>query len=144
MSIERVFVAGAGLMGHGIAQVFALGGHDVTITDSFTANLETVKARINANLADLGDDAANHAGRHLDREGQRIVLQHERHVGADGLRRLPVVGDDLVVVDSQAGEVQLDVFAQVLAQFPLQVRVDQDAGRVIVTDVEDMQRPVVA
>ncbi len=53
----RIAVIGAGLMGHGIAQVFALGGHDVTITDSFTANLDTVKARISANLADLGDDA---------------------------------------------------------------------------------------
>ena len=54
----RIAVIGAGLMGHGIAQVFALGGHDVTITDSFTANLDTVKARISTNLADLGDDAA--------------------------------------------------------------------------------------
>jgi len=52
----RVAVIGAGLMGHGLAQVFALGGHEVTITDSFAANLDTVKARISANLADLGDD----------------------------------------------------------------------------------------
>ncbi len=54
----RIAVIGAGLMGHGIAQVFALAGHDVIITDSFAANLDTVKARISANLADLGDDAA--------------------------------------------------------------------------------------
>ncbi len=53
----RIAVIGAGLMGHGIAQVFALAGHDVTITDSFASNLDTVKARISANLADLGDDA---------------------------------------------------------------------------------------
>ncbi|MFZ5692729.1 MAG: 3-hydroxyacyl-CoA dehydrogenase family protein [Pseudomonadota bacterium] len=53
----RIAVIGAGLMGHGLAQVFALGSHDVTITDSFAANLDTVKARISANLADLGDDA---------------------------------------------------------------------------------------
>lgn len=52
----RIAVVGAGLMGHGIAQVFALAGHDVTITDSFTANLDTVKQRISANLTDLGDD----------------------------------------------------------------------------------------
>jgi len=36
--------------------VFALAGHHVTITDSFHANLDTVKARISANLRDLGDD----------------------------------------------------------------------------------------
>jgi len=52
----RIAVVGAGLMGHGIAQVFALAGHHVTITDSFHANLDTVKARISANLRDLGDD----------------------------------------------------------------------------------------
>jgi 3-hydroxybutyryl-CoA dehydrogenase len=58
MAEARIAVVGAGLLGHGIAQVFALAGHDVTITDTFTANLETVKARISANLRDLGDDPA--------------------------------------------------------------------------------------
>lgn len=52
----RIAVIGAGLMGHGIAQVFALAGHDVTIYDSFAANLKTVKDRIAVNLRDLGDD----------------------------------------------------------------------------------------
>src|SRR5919198_1155603 len=56
MSKARIAVVGAGLMGHGIAQVFALAGHHVTITDSFHANLDTVKARITTNLRDLGDD----------------------------------------------------------------------------------------
>jgi len=49
-------VIGAGLMGHGIAQVFALAGHDVTIYDSVQSNLDTAKSRILANLKDLGDD----------------------------------------------------------------------------------------
>jgi 3-hydroxybutyryl-CoA dehydrogenase len=57
MTKPRIAVVGAGLMGHGIAQVFALAGHDVTITDSHTPNLDTVKERISANLRDLGDDA---------------------------------------------------------------------------------------
>ena len=52
----RIAVIGAGLMGHGIAQVFALAGHEVTITDTFAKNLETVKSRISANLKDLGDN----------------------------------------------------------------------------------------
>jgi 3-hydroxybutyryl-CoA dehydrogenase len=52
----RITVVGAGLMGHGIAQVFALAGHDVTITDALAQNLTTVKSRIAANLRDLGDD----------------------------------------------------------------------------------------
>jgi 3-hydroxybutyryl-CoA dehydrogenase len=52
----KITVIGAGLMGHGIAQVFALAGHDVTIYDSFAATLDSAKARILANLKDLGDD----------------------------------------------------------------------------------------
>ena len=56
MAKARIAVVGAGLMGHGIAQVFALAGHDVTITDAVAANLDSAKARILANLKDLGDD----------------------------------------------------------------------------------------
>ncbi|MCC6776717.1 MAG: 3-hydroxyacyl-CoA dehydrogenase family protein [Hyphomicrobiales bacterium] len=52
----RIAVIGAGLMGHGLAQVFASAGHEVTITDSVAASLDTVRSRIRANLADLGDD----------------------------------------------------------------------------------------
>jgi 3-hydroxybutyryl-CoA dehydrogenase len=52
----RVAVVGAGLMGHGIAQVFALAGHEVSLTDSVAANLDSAKTRILANLEDLGDD----------------------------------------------------------------------------------------
>ena len=52
----RIAVIGAGLMGHGIAQVFALAGHEVTITDTLAQNRDTAKARIAANLRDLGDD----------------------------------------------------------------------------------------
>ena len=56
MAKARIAVIGAGLMGHGIAQVFALAGHDVTIYDSVMASLDSAKARILTNLKDLGDD----------------------------------------------------------------------------------------
>ena len=56
MAKARIAVLGAGLMGHGIAQVFALAGHDVSIYDSVVANLDSAQARIAANLKDLGDD----------------------------------------------------------------------------------------
>ena len=55
-SKPKIAVIGAGLMGHGIAQVFALAGHHVTIYDSFKASLDSAKARILTNLKDLGDD----------------------------------------------------------------------------------------
>lgn len=58
MSKAKIAVIGAGLMGHGIAQVFALAGHDVTVYDSFKASLDSAKDRILTNLKDLGDDVA--------------------------------------------------------------------------------------
>ncbi|MGD0026434.1 MAG: 3-hydroxyacyl-CoA dehydrogenase family protein [Xanthobacteraceae bacterium] len=56
MTKAKIAVVGAGLMGHGIAQVFALAGHEVTITDTVAQNLATAKSRIAANLRDLGED----------------------------------------------------------------------------------------
>ena len=52
----RISVLGAGLMGHGIAQVFALAGHEVAIYDPVAASLDQVRTRIVANLRDLGDE----------------------------------------------------------------------------------------
>ncbi len=52
----RIAVIGAGLMGHGIAQVFAAAGHEVTITDAVAQNRDTVRSRIADNLRDLGED----------------------------------------------------------------------------------------
>ncbi len=51
MSIERVFVLGAGLMGHGIAQVSAAAGKRVTLSDRTADLAEKGKARMAANLA---------------------------------------------------------------------------------------------
>src|SRR5580704_11673900 len=56
MAKPRIAVIGAGLMGHGIAQVFALAGHDVTITDAHAPTLADAKDRILTNLKELGDD----------------------------------------------------------------------------------------
>jgi 3-hydroxybutyryl-CoA dehydrogenase len=50
MSIERVAVVGAGLMGHGIAQVSATAGKRVTLADRTPELAEAGRARIGANL----------------------------------------------------------------------------------------------
>jgi 3-hydroxybutyryl-CoA dehydrogenase len=54
--MERIAVIGAGLMGHGIAQVFAAVGHRVRITDQSEDVLATVKERIRRNLERAGLD----------------------------------------------------------------------------------------
>jgi 3-hydroxybutyryl-CoA dehydrogenase len=55
MSIERVFVIGAGLMGHGIAQVSAAAGKRVTLADRTEELAEGGAARIAGNLKRLVD-----------------------------------------------------------------------------------------
>ena len=49
-----IAVVGAGLMGHGIAQVFACAGHPVAVHDPATGALATVHRRVAVNLNRLG------------------------------------------------------------------------------------------
>jgi len=48
--IRRIGIIGAGLMGHGIAQVFASAGYDVNLYDADKATLDASKGRIEANF----------------------------------------------------------------------------------------------
>lgn len=47
---EKIAIVGSGLMGHGIAQIFAAAGHPVLLIDPNEASLETVPDRIRNNL----------------------------------------------------------------------------------------------
>jgi 3-hydroxybutyryl-CoA dehydrogenase len=51
MGIDRVYVVGAGLMGHGIAQVSAAAGKSVTLSDRTPELAEAGRQRIAGNLA---------------------------------------------------------------------------------------------
>ncbi len=53
---EKIAVIGAGLMGHGIAQVFARAGHQVFVFDANYEALSTLRSRIEKNLQELGQD----------------------------------------------------------------------------------------
>jgi 3-hydroxybutyryl-CoA dehydrogenase len=54
MAKARIAIIGAGLMGHGLAQVFAVAGHKVAVQDPDSPSLATLHARISANLTGLG------------------------------------------------------------------------------------------
>jgi 3-hydroxybutyryl-CoA dehydrogenase len=53
----KVAIIGAGLMGHGLALVFAKGGHEVYVTDPQPEQLATVKTRIAETLKSLDEGA---------------------------------------------------------------------------------------
>jgi 3-hydroxybutyryl-CoA dehydrogenase len=59
----RVAVVGGGLMGHGIAQVFATAGHHVVVVDTNAEILRAVPDRISASLAELGIESGTVLGR---------------------------------------------------------------------------------
>jgi 3-hydroxybutyryl-CoA dehydrogenase len=50
MESKSIAIIGAGTMGHGIAQVFALAGHRVTLNDNNRENLDSAHSRIKRNL----------------------------------------------------------------------------------------------
>ena len=56
--MAEIAVVGAGLMGHGIALVLALGGHRVRITDNSTESLDRVPGLMASALATLQEAGA--------------------------------------------------------------------------------------
>jgi 3-hydroxybutyryl-CoA dehydrogenase len=77
MSIERVFVAGAGLMGHGIAQVHAVIGKRVTLYEPDLARAAAGRVRVAGNL-----ERAVAKGRMTDHEREAVL---ERLTATDDL-----------------------------------------------------------
>jgi 3-hydroxybutyryl-CoA dehydrogenase len=59
MAAERIAILGGGLMGHGIAQVFAAAGHRVKITDPSAEARSHILDRIGGNLDDLAASRAS-------------------------------------------------------------------------------------
>jgi 3-hydroxybutyryl-CoA dehydrogenase len=50
MEFEKILVVGAGTMGHGIAQAFAMGGYEVSLQDQFPLALERAHTLIKSSL----------------------------------------------------------------------------------------------
>lgn len=96
MTIERVFVAGAGLMGHGIAQVHAAMGKQVTVYEPELARAEAGLARIAGNL-----DRAVAKGKLLleDRDSilARLTGTSDLEMAADADLVIEAVSEDVEV-----------------------------------------------
>lgn len=89
MSISRVFIIGAGLMGHGIAQVSAAAGKSVTLSDRTAELAEKGRQRVAGNLARQVDkgkisaaDADATLGRISTSEGATAAGGHDLLVEA--------------------------------------------------------------
>jgi 3-hydroxybutyryl-CoA dehydrogenase len=89
MSIDRVYVIGAGLMGHGIAQVTAAAGKQVTLADRTAELADKGRQRIAGNLARQvekgkleGDQADEVLARIASAVGSEAVAGHQLIVEA--------------------------------------------------------------
>ncbi len=89
MSIERIYVVGAGLMGHGIAQVSVAAGKQVTLSDRTGALADRGKQRVADNLQRQVDKhrleqakADDMLGRIVTAEGTRGAAEHDLVVEA--------------------------------------------------------------
>ena len=87
MGIERVYVVGAGLMGHGIAQVSAAAGKSVTLSDRTPQLAEAGRQRIAGNLARQVEK-----GKLEQAAADQVMGRIASSTGTDG-----VAGHDLIV-----------------------------------------------
>lgn len=87
MSLDRVFVIGAGLMGHGIAQVSAAAGKVVTLADRTAELAEKGKGRIAGNLARQVEK-----GRLAQEEADAVLARISTGVGAES-----AAGHDILI-----------------------------------------------
>ncbi len=92
---EQIAVIGAGLMGHGIAQVFARGGHRVFIQDTSESVLKRAEDRIRSNLLLLAENGLEDECR-IDEIASRITSTVDlREAVADAAFVLESVPEDL-------------------------------------------------
>lgn len=99
LPLNNITVLGAGLMGHGIAQVFAASGREVAVYDPDEAVLKAAPDRIGAIFELLGQDAA----------GVERVSLHSDFAGA--------VGDADIVIEAVPENLDLKrrIFADLMA-----------------------------
>lgn len=127
MSLDRVFVIGAGLMGHGIAQVSAAAGKQVTLADQTAELAEKGKARIAGNLVRLVDKgklgqpeadatlARVHTAVGADQAGGHdIVIEavfEDEAVKRETWRQLAAVADPRAVLASNTSSISITALA---------------------------------
>src|SRR3954451_3001597 len=125
MADRNVLVCGAGLMGHGIAQVMAAAGHQVFLYEPELARAEAGRARVGANLErSVGKGRISEEQRH--EQLGRIAVASSL---ADAARR-----SDLVVEAVFEDEgVKRDLFTQVAASAPAGAVIASNTSSISIT-----------
>ncbi|KJF71779.1 3-hydroxyacyl-CoA dehydrogenase [Agrobacterium arsenijevicii] len=116
---KKIAVIGAGLMGHGIAQVFAVAGHSVAVFDAHQPALDTLRSRIAKNLFDLG----------LPDGAQDLVTGHA--VLADAV----IDADVVVEAAPEKLELKRSIFADLVRLSPKHATLASNTSVIPITDI---------
>ncbi len=130
--LESVAVIGAGLMGHGIAQVFAAKGHDVSLSDLDDGILETAFENIRANLtlmAEKGMISSSHIAPALERVTLIPVM-------AEAVQGARVVFEAV----SENRELKQNLFAQMDALCPEETLLATNTSVISITEIAQKAR----
>ena len=132
--MQRIAVVGAGLMGHGIALVFAAAGYRVGLHDVSKEVLERAKGLIGSHLDTLAEaglfDAAER-GAVLD---ERITFTGDLATAVDG-------ADLVIEAVFEEAEVKRTVFAQLDALAPAHAILASNTSYLDIFDIVETTRP---
>ncbi|MBL8859610.1 MAG: 3-hydroxybutyryl-CoA dehydrogenase [Planctomycetes bacterium] len=125
MNIKKVGVIGCGLMGHGIAQVAAQGGCEVTVVETEQKFLDSGLARIDKSLAKLAEKAKEKGGS-FDAAGTRARIKGtlDRKAVADCDLVVEAIIEDLEIKNKLFAELgrickPTTIFASNTSSFPI-------------------------
>jgi 3-hydroxybutyryl-CoA dehydrogenase len=125
--MTRLAVVGAGTMGHGIAQVGAVAGCDVTLTDADPAALQAALGKVQANL-DGGVDRGKLTRVAADAALKRITLREDIETAA---------ADADIVVEAVLEDIQVkrDLFARLDQVAPAAAVLATNTSSLSVSDI---------
>ena len=129
MEVKKVAVVGAGDMGHGIAELFAVNGYQVSVMDKFPEMLEKAKVRVAASL-----DRMVERGK-ITKEGAASTISRMQYFGD---MRQAVSGADLVVeAVPESMELKKSVFSEVSAYAPPEAILASNTSNIRITDLAE-------
>jgi 3-hydroxybutyryl-CoA dehydrogenase len=133
MSERVVLVCGAGLMGHGIAQVMAAAGHRALLYEPELARAEQGRARIGSNLQRaLAKGRISAAERHA---------QLDRVVVAPRLAEAAATADLVVEAVYEDEKVKLELFAELDAAAPRRTVLASNTSSISITRLASATSP---
>ncbi len=134
MEVRRVAVIGAGDMGHGIAELFAVSGYDVSLMDKYPEMLEKAKARIGTSLDKLVERGK------ITKEGSQAALAKLAYFGE---MDKAVANADLVVeAVPESLELKRSIFKEASAFAPEEAILASNTSNIRITDLaEGAPRP---